>query len=82
MPQDKPADVRQVSGKLSVLRQHPIFCDLESEAFDQLCRYAKHVTLKRGAPLFSKGDPGNSLFADEHFIARRPQCHPESDRPR
>jgi len=26
-------------------------------------RYAKHVTLKRGAAIFSKGDPGNSLFA-------------------
>jgi CRP/FNR family cyclic AMP-dependent transcriptional regulator len=51
------------SDKLAMLRKHPIFCDLESEAFDQLCRYAKHTTLKRGATLFSKGDPGNSLFA-------------------
>jgi CRP/FNR family transcriptional regulator, cyclic AMP receptor protein len=64
VPQDKVADVRQVpSSKLSVLRQHRIFCDLEPEALDQLCRYAKHVALKRGATLFSKGDPGNSLFA-------------------
>jgi CRP/FNR family transcriptional regulator, cyclic AMP receptor protein len=51
------------SDKLAMLRKHPIFCDLESEAFEQLCRYAKHATLKRGATLFSKGDPGNSLFA-------------------
>ena len=51
------------SDKLAMLRKHPIFCDLESEAFDQLCRYAKHSTLKRGATLFSKGDPGNSLCA-------------------
>jgi CRP/FNR family cyclic AMP-dependent transcriptional regulator len=64
LPQDKTADTRQVpSGKLSVLRQHQFFRDLEPEALDQLCRYAKHVTLKRGATLFSKGDPGNSLFA-------------------
>jgi CRP/FNR family cyclic AMP-dependent transcriptional regulator len=64
VPQDKTADARQsASGKLSVLRQHPIFRDLEPEALDQLGRYAKHVTLKRGAALFSKGDPGNSLFA-------------------
>jgi CRP/FNR family cyclic AMP-dependent transcriptional regulator len=64
LPQDKTADARQVpSGKLSVLRQHQFFRDLEPEALDQLCRYAKHVTLKRGATLFSKGDPGNSLFA-------------------
>ena len=51
------------SDKLAMLRKHPIFCDLESEAFEQLCRYAKHATLKRGATLFSKGDPGNSLCA-------------------
>jgi len=47
----------------SVLRQHPIFRDLGSEALDQLCRYAKHMSLKRGATICSKGDPGNSLFA-------------------
>ncbi len=51
------------SSKLSVLRKHPIFADLEPEAFDQLCRYAKHTTLKRGAALFAKGDPGHSLYA-------------------
>jgi CRP/FNR family transcriptional regulator, cyclic AMP receptor protein len=48
---------------LAVLRGHPIFCDLSPEALEQLCRYAKHFTLKRGATIFSKGDPGNSLFA-------------------
>src|ERR1700738_5702185 len=52
-----------VSSKLSVLRKHPFFCDLEPEALDQLCRYAKHTTLKRGASIFCRGDPGNSLFA-------------------
>src|SRR6266481_1835423 len=51
------------SDKLAVLRKHPIFCDLDAEAFDQLCRYAKHSTLKRGATIVSKGDPGNSLIA-------------------
>ena len=51
------------SSKLSVLRKHPYFADLEAEAFEQLCRYAKHSTLKRGATIFSKGDPGISLFA-------------------
>jgi CRP-like cAMP-binding protein len=50
-----------VSNKLAVLRKHPMFCDLEPEALDQLCRYAKHSTLKRGATIVSKGDPGNSL---------------------
>jgi CRP/FNR family cyclic AMP-dependent transcriptional regulator len=51
------------SGKLAVLRKHPIFCDLDAQAFEQLGRYAKHSTLKRGATIFSKGDPGNSLIA-------------------
>src|SRR5580698_4117634 len=64
MPQDKKVVPRSVvRDTLSVLRQHPIFCDLEAEALDQLCRYAKHSTLKREATIFSKGDPGNSLFA-------------------
>src|SRR5450755_1850524 len=64
VPQDNTGEARGFPGnKLAMLRKHPIFCDLESEAFDQLCRYAKHLSLKRGATICSKGDPGNSLFA-------------------
>jgi CRP/FNR family transcriptional regulator, cyclic AMP receptor protein len=64
LPQDKTAEPRSISSsKLAVLRKHPIFCDLDPEALDQLCRYAKHAMLKRGATIFSKGDPGNSLVA-------------------
>ncbi|MBR1190443.1 Crp/Fnr family transcriptional regulator [Bradyrhizobium sp. AUGA SZCCT0160] len=64
MPQQRTGEAQGFSSsKLSVLRKHPYFVDLEPEAFDQLCRYAKHVTLKRGATIFAKGDPGNSLFA-------------------
>jgi CRP/FNR family cyclic AMP-dependent transcriptional regulator len=63
MTQDKINESRPSSGKLDVLRKHPIFSDLEPAAFDQLCRYAKLTTLKRGATIFSKGDAGNSLFA-------------------
>ena len=64
VPQDKNSEARSFpSNKLAVLRKHPIFAILNPEAFDQLCRYAKHSTLKRGATIFSKGDPGNSLFA-------------------
>jgi CRP/FNR family cyclic AMP-dependent transcriptional regulator len=63
-PKDKKGVPRSVSSdKLAVLRRHPIFSDLEPAALDQLCRYAKPATLKRGAPIFSKGDPGNSLYA-------------------
>ena len=64
MPQEQTADAhRASSGKLSVLRKHPYFVDLTPEAFDQLCRYAKHTTLKRGTTIFSKGDPGTSVIA-------------------
>jgi CRP-like cAMP-binding protein len=62
--EDKKASSRPpVGGKLSVLRQHRIFHELDSDALDQLCRYAKPTSLKRGATIFSKGDPGNSLYA-------------------
>ena len=62
--QEKTGETRPFSSsKLSVLRKHPYFCDLDPEAFDQLCRYAKHSTLKRGTTIVSKGDPGNSLIA-------------------
>jgi CRP/FNR family transcriptional regulator, cyclic AMP receptor protein len=64
LPQDQKAVPRSIANStLSVLRKHPIFCDLDSDALDQLCRYARHSTFKRGAAIFSKGDPGNSLFA-------------------
>src|ERR1700687_2205231 len=62
--QDKKVAPRPVaSSKLAVLRKHPIFSDLDPAALDQLCRYAKHSSLKRGATIVSKGDPGNSLIA-------------------
>jgi CRP/FNR family transcriptional regulator, cyclic AMP receptor protein len=64
VPQNRTGEAQVFSSsKLSVLRKHPIFADLEPDAFDQLCRYAKHSMLKRGASLFSKGDPGISLYA-------------------
>jgi CRP/FNR family transcriptional regulator, cyclic AMP receptor protein len=64
VPQDKTSEARGFSNsKLAVLRKHPIFCDLDPEALDQFCRYAKHSSLKRGATIVSKGDPGNSLVA-------------------
>lgn len=62
MTQDRTSASKH-SSKLEILRKHPIFSDLEPAAFDQLCRYAKHTSLKRGAPIFSKGDPGNCLYA-------------------
>jgi len=64
VPRDKTGGPRaSASSKLSVLRKHPIFSDLAPDAFDQLCRYAQPTSLKRGATLFAKGDPGHSLYA-------------------
>jgi len=64
VPQKKTGGISSVSSsKLTVLRNHPIFRELDPEALDQLCRYAKPATFKRGATIFSKGDPGNSLVA-------------------
>src|SRR6202030_4122758 len=64
VPQDNTGEARGFpSSKLAVLRKHPIFCALYNKASEQLCRYAKHSTLKRGTTIVSKGDPGNSLIA-------------------
>jgi CRP/FNR family transcriptional regulator, cyclic AMP receptor protein len=63
MPQDKNSTPRFTGSKLEILRKHPIFSDLEADAFDQLCRYVKHSKLKRGVTIFSKGDAGNCLYA-------------------
>jgi len=54
---------RVASNMLAVLRKHPIFGELELEALDQLCRFARRSMVKRGASIFSRGDPGNSVFA-------------------
>jgi CRP/FNR family cyclic AMP-dependent transcriptional regulator len=63
MSQDKKNGPRVSGNKLEILRKHPIFSDLEPDAFDQLCRYAKLSNFKRGATICSKGDVGNSLYA-------------------
>ena len=64
MSRDDNADAGEIqSSKLSVLRRHPIFSNLEPVALDQLCRYARHTIVKRGATIFSRGDSGNSLYA-------------------
>jgi CRP/FNR family cyclic AMP-dependent transcriptional regulator len=63
MSQDKKIGPRVSGNKLEILRKHPIFSDLEPDAFDQLCRYAKLSNFKRGMTICSKGDVGNSLYA-------------------
>jgi CRP-like cAMP-binding protein len=54
--------VSQFSSRLSILRSHPFFIDLDVKALDQLCQYASFRKLRRGATVFMRGDPGNCLF--------------------
>src|ERR1700756_3602218 len=61
--EEKIGETRSYASKQSVLRKHPMFSDPAPDAMDQLCRYAKLTSLKRGAAIFSKGDPGTSLYA-------------------
>jgi CRP/FNR family cyclic AMP-dependent transcriptional regulator len=49
--------------KLDFLSAHLIFQALGPDLVKRLSTYAKPRTIRRGTLLFSKGDPGNSLFA-------------------
>jgi CRP-like cAMP-binding protein len=63
MLQNKGSGVAKPSSdRTSLLRGHPLFRDLEAHALDEFCRSAKKRMFKRGATIFAKGDPGNSLF--------------------
>jgi CRP/FNR family transcriptional regulator, cyclic AMP receptor protein len=63
MSHDRKNGAGHSGSKLEILRRYPIFSDLEPAVFDELCRYAKLTGFKRGTAIFSKGDPGNSLYA-------------------
>jgi len=60
-PSRKP--IRRALDKRAILRDHPIFGELGAELLDRLSSYAVRQTLKRGASIFARGDPGTSLFA-------------------
>jgi CRP-like cAMP-binding protein len=49
--------------KRALLERHPIFAGLGSEMIDRLAAHAVTQVAKAGALLFSKGDPGSSLYA-------------------
>jgi len=61
VPEDNKSDARGFSSnKLAVLRKHPFFFDLDPEALDQLCRYAKHATLKRAPRCSPRATPATA----------------------
>jgi CRP/FNR family transcriptional regulator, cyclic AMP receptor protein len=49
--------------KLGLLRHHPVFGGLDAEHLDRLGTYATTRMYPRGTTIFTKGDPGTSLFA-------------------
>src|SRR5262249_32850565 len=54
---------RRTFDKRAILRAHPIFGALGPELVNRLAAHAVSPTIKRGATVFSRGDPGTSLFA-------------------
>jgi CRP/FNR family cyclic AMP-dependent transcriptional regulator len=56
--------------KLDFLSAHPIFSALGPDLVKRLSTYAKPRAIQRGTMLFSKGDPGTSLFAVQKGTVR------------
>jgi CRP/FNR family transcriptional regulator, cyclic AMP receptor protein len=59
--ESRPA--RPTLDKLRLFRNHPVFGQLAADQIEHLCAYAQTRRVSRGATIFKKGDPGNSLFA-------------------
>jgi CRP/FNR family transcriptional regulator, cyclic AMP receptor protein len=64
MPESRQSGPKPRSiDKRALLLAHPLFGRLGPELVDRLSSYAVTKSVKRGATIFAKGDPGNSLFA-------------------
>jgi len=48
--------------KQAILRNHPIFGGLRADLLERITSYAVRRTVPRGTTIFTKGDPGTSLF--------------------
>src|SRR3982074_1235735 len=58
-------ETRPVTGtrdRLSLLRNHPLFCDLPPAVIEHLGSYLKTRKVAGGATIFAKGDPGSGLM--------------------
>jgi CRP/FNR family cyclic AMP-dependent transcriptional regulator len=49
--------------KLAILRNHPLFGQLDVDALNRLASYAHTKSFPAGTTIFEKGDAGTSLFA-------------------
>jgi len=47
---------------IAILRNHPIFGKLPGRMIERLASYVKKQGVRRGATIFSKGDPGTALM--------------------
>lgn len=56
-PRFRPVD------KLAPLRNHPLFRELPPAVIEQLGSYMTRRSVRRGAAIFAKGDPGTALIA-------------------
>ena len=52
--------------KLAILRNHSLFGQLDVDALNRLASYSHTKSVKAGATIFERGDPGTSLFAVLH----------------
>ena len=59
----RPGIPKTTFDKHAILRGHPLFGQLGSDAIDRLASYSHTKSAKAGTTIFAKGDPGNSLFA-------------------
>jgi CRP/FNR family cyclic AMP-dependent transcriptional regulator len=62
MPRGSKSASRDVD-KQAILRNHPIFGGLRPDLLERLSSRAIRQRVLRGAAIFTKGDPGTSLFA-------------------
>lgn len=49
--------------KLAILTNHSLFGQLDVDALNRLASYSHTKSVKAGATIFERGDPGTSLFA-------------------
>jgi CRP-like cAMP-binding protein len=53
---------RPTPDKHAVLRQHPLFAELDPKVVDRLLTYARSRIVAAGAMIFARGDAGTGLF--------------------
>lgn len=61
----------------AILREHSLFSGLPAEIIDRLCAHAIAKDVRAGATIFSKGEPGQSMFAVLHGSVKI--CAPSAD---